>query len=58
MGKNLKRLSDELAEPEPDRAWYEVSLKGLKEAAEAVGEIAAPVVATVKKLIPLLLAAV
>ena len=36
MGKNLKRLSDELAEPEPDRAWYEVSLKGLKEAAEAV----------------------
>jgi hypothetical protein len=58
MGKNLKRLSEELAEPEPDPAWYEVSLKGLKEAAEAVGEIAKPVIATVAKLMPLLLGAV
>jgi hypothetical protein len=37
MGKGVKRISEEMAEPKPDRAWYELSLKGLKEAAEAVG---------------------
>lgn len=55
MGKNLKALSEELAQPEPDRAWYKLSLQGLKDAAEAVGDIAAPIVSVVKKLMPLLL---
>jgi len=55
MGKNLKALSEELAQPEPDRAWYQLSLQGLKDAAEAVGDIAAPIVSVVKKLMPLLL---
>jgi hypothetical protein len=55
MGKNITRLSEEVAAQEPERAWYEVSLKGLKEAAEAVGELGAPIAATVKKLWPLLL---
>ncbi|HEV8259360.1 MAG TPA: hypothetical protein VGQ19_01215 [Burkholderiales bacterium] len=55
MGNDLKTLSAEIAQPEPRRAWYELSLKGLREAAEALGEIAAPVVSTVTKLMPLLL---
>jgi hypothetical protein len=55
MGKNLKKLGDEMAEPKPDREWYQLSLKGIKEAAEAVGAIAAPVLKTVAALSPLLL---
>lgn len=55
MGKNLEALSREVASPEPERAWYEVSLKGLKEAAETVGELGKPIAATLAKLMPLLL---
>jgi len=57
MGSDLQTLTNEVKQPEPRRDWYELSLKGLKEAAEAVGEIAAPIIATVKILIPLLLGA-
>jgi len=56
LGKNLEALGKEAAAEEPDQAWYEVSLKGLKEAAEAVGEVAGPIVSTVSKLTKLLLA--
>jgi len=55
MGQDLQTLSAELAQPEPRRKWYELSLDGIKEAAEAVGEIAGPVVKTVQKLALLLL---
>jgi GTP-binding protein EngB required for normal cell division len=55
MGKNLERLSEELASEEPEKRWYEVSLDGLKEAAEAVGEIANPVLKIIGKLSTLLL---
>ena len=55
MGKGVKRISEEMAETKPDRKWYELSLNGLKEAAEAVGAIASPIVATIGKLKPLLL---
>jgi hypothetical protein len=55
MGKNAKKLSEEMAESQPDRKWYELSLDGLKEAAEAVGAIATPIITTVGKLRPLLL---
>ena len=55
MGKNLERLSDEAANDEPDKRWYDLSLKGIKEAAEAVGEIAGPILKTVSKLVALLL---
>lgn len=55
MGGDAEVLSREVASAEPRRQWYEVSLKGLKEAAEAVGAIAAPIATTVKKLWPLLL---
>jgi hypothetical protein len=55
MGKNLERLSEEVASEEPEKRWYEVSLDGLKEAAEAVGEIAGPILKIVGKLSTLLL---
>jgi len=55
MGKNLERLSEEVANDEPDKRWYELSLKGIKEAAETVGEIAGPILKTVGKLVTLLL---
>lgn len=55
MGKNLKALSEEVASDEPERRWYEVSLEGIKEAAETIGEIAKPVISITKKLAALLL---
>src|SRR5262249_24297114 len=57
MGNDLQTLTTEMAQQEPRRPWYELTLKGLKEAAEAVGEIAKPVIETVSKLMPLLLGA-
>lgn len=56
MGSDVQTLSKEMAQPEPRRAWYELTLNGLKEAAETVGGIAGPVLETVKKLAELLLA--
>lgn len=55
MGKNLEALSNEISSDEPEREWYEVSLKGLKEAAKAVGEVATPIIDIINKLSPLLL---
>jgi hypothetical protein len=55
LGKNLEALSKEVANDEPERRWYEVSLEGLKEAAREVGEIASPILDTVTKLSALLL---
>jgi hypothetical protein len=55
LGKNLEVLSKELAQPEPERAWYDLSLKGIKEAAEAIGQIATPILGVVAKLSALLL---
>lgn len=56
MGKNLEALSREAASDEPERRWYEVSLEGIKEAAEAMGAIAKPILGIVAKLSALLLA--
>ncbi|MDU0459277.1 MAG: hypothetical protein RW306_11170 [Geobacteraceae bacterium] len=56
MGKNLEVLSKEVASDEPERRWYEVSIEGIKEAAQAVGSIAEPIVNIVGKLSALLLA--
>ena len=55
LGKNLEALSKELSSAKPQKRWYEVSLEGLKEAADAVGEIGIPIAKTVAKLMPLLL---
>ena len=54
MADDLKVLSDEVVKPQPRRKWYELSLEGIKEAAEAIGEIGKPVLDTVGKLLPLL----
>jgi hypothetical protein len=54
IGGDLQTLSNEMAQPEPRQEWYQLSIKGLKEAAEAVGEIGIPIIATLQKLIPLL----
>ena len=53
MTKSVTRLSEELALPKPDKEWCHLSLKGIKEAAEAVGAVAAPVLEIVLKLWPL-----
>ena len=54
MADDLKTLSDEVSKPEPRRKWYELSLDGIKEAAQTIGEIGKPVIETVLKLVPLL----
>ena len=54
MGKNLERLSEEIAEEEPDKRWYDISLEGIREAAEAIGDIASPIIKTVVKLATLI----
>lgn len=55
MGSDVETLSKEIASAKPRRKWYEVSLEGLKEAAEAVGELGKPILQTIKALSPLLL---
>lgn len=54
VAENVDALVKEVARPQPRRAWYELSVKGLKEAAEAVGEIGKPILETAAKLLPLL----
>jgi GTPase SAR1 family protein len=51
----VETLIKEANRPTPRKEWYQLSLKGLKEAALAVGEIAKPVLAIAEKLSPLLL---
>lgn len=55
LGSDLQTLSSEMAQAEPRQAWYELSIKGLKDAAEAVGEIALPIVSTLQKIATLLI---
>lgn len=55
MGKNLEALSNEIASEEPERSWYDVSLKGINEAAKAVGQLAEPILTIASKLSALLL---
>jgi hypothetical protein len=55
MGKSLEALSKEVACEEPEREWYSLSLKGITEAAQTMGDIANPVLSIVGKLVSLLL---
>jgi uncharacterized RDD family membrane protein YckC len=55
MAKELTRLSEEVATKKPDKAWYQLSLSGIKEAAEAVGAIGKPILDTLIKIWPLLM---
>jgi len=54
VSKDLETLSSEAISQAPRRKWYDLSAEGLLEAAKAVGEIAAPVVTTVKTILGLL----
>lgn len=56
MVKGLEALSREVASDDPERRWYEVSLEGIKEAAQTVGKIAYPIIDIAGKLSALLLA--
>jgi hypothetical protein len=55
MGDDLEVLSKEMTNPSPRKKWYELSLDGLKEAAQAIGEIGKPILETIAKLRPLIL---
>ncbi len=55
MVRDVETLVKEVASSKPRRNSYEVSLKGLKQAAINIGEIAEPVLNIVSKLLPLLL---
>ena len=55
VSADVEAIVDETTRAEPRRRWYEVSLSGLKEAAEAVGDLGKPVLETVARLTPLLL---
>lgn len=55
LNRHLDDLGKEISSEEPDPQRYQISLDGLKKAAEAIGEIARPVVETVTALLPLLL---
>lgn len=56
LADNAESLAKEIARPKPRRKWYELSVEGLKEAAEAVGEVGKPILETTAKLVPLLAA--
>jgi hypothetical protein len=53
--KNLDKLTEEATSKEPDREWYEVSAKGLIDAAKTVAEMAGPVTTAVKAVLALLI---
>lgn len=58
LSNDAKALVVESARPEPRAERYKVSLKGLKEAAQAIGDIAGPILQVVGKLSVLLGAAI
>lgn len=49
--RDLEILTKEATSGAPRRRWWELSVEGLKDAAKTVGEIAAPVLASVEKVI-------
>lgn len=55
MAEGAETLISEASRNQPRKKWYEASLEGIKEAALTVGGVAAPVMAVVEKLVPLLL---
>jgi hypothetical protein len=55
MASDLEVLAKEMSQPQPRKKWYELSLDGLKQAAEAIGAIGKPILETISKLQPLLM---
>jgi hypothetical protein len=54
VDRALTTLKQEATSKTPDRAWYDVSAKGLLEAAKAVASLTAPITASVKAVHALL----
>ena len=54
VAKDYQSLAAEATSEEPRKEWYELSAKGLIEAAETVGAMAAPVITAVKAILALL----
>lgn len=54
VARDLEALTKEAVSPQPRRKWYELSADGLVEAAKTVGQVAAPIAATVKTILSLL----
>lgn len=55
MAKRADTLINESKSESPEKEWYELSLKGITDAATSLGEIATPVMNIVEALSPLLL---
>ncbi|NJM10503.1 MAG: hypothetical protein HC889_00025 [Synechococcaceae cyanobacterium SM1_2_3] len=49
-------LAKEVVRSKPRREWYDLSIKGLVEASQAIGEIGKPIIDTAAKLLPVLVA--
>lgn len=54
VARDLETLTEETASKEPRKPWLELSAQGLIDAAKTVGEIAAPVITTVKAILALI----
>ncbi len=54
VAQDLKTLTDEATSESPRKKWYELSAEGLIEAAQAVGEVATPVITATKAVLTLL----
>ena len=54
MARDVEALSKEVTSSKPRRRWYEISIEGLKETAEAVGKVGEPILKMTRKLLPLL----
>lgn len=54
LAESVAVLAKEVVRETPRRKWYELSIEGLKEAAEAIGEVGKPILETAGKLLPLL----
>ncbi len=50
MVQDAELLTKAVASEEPNRRWYECSVDGLREAAEAVGKVGVPILTAVAKL--------
>jgi small GTP-binding protein len=54
---NLERLQSEMQKSKPKKEWYEVSVKGLIQAAENLNDLGKPVISLAGKVLKLLLGA-
>jgi hypothetical protein len=54
MARDAEALVGEVSGPAPRKEWYELSIKGLQNAAKAVGEVGKPILETTAKLLPLI----